>query len=249
MQAMKRLFTQRPLTKRLLTKRLLTKRLLAYAAAATAVLILTGCATQRNFQSQVKVFSDWPSGDAVAKSYSFARTPEQDKSLEHKSYETAVREVLASKGFSESAGSSGTAYKVALSYGVNPSNTREVLVDDPYYGAYGSYGWPYWRPHVGLGFGGRRWGGFASFPLVYRGYEVPIYQRELKIEISDAASGSKRYEATARNESRYDSITKAVPYLARAALDGFPQSNGSERVVLIPVPEPVAASKTPEVKK
>jgi Domain of unknown function (DUF4136) len=206
------------------------KRWISYVVAAAAVALMAGCSTVRTFPSQVTVFSDWP-GDA-AKSYTFARSPEQEKSLEHKSYESAVREVLASKGFNEVAGTSGAKYKVALSYGVNQDkNLRQVYVDDPY------YPWGPWRPYVGLGFYGRRWGAWGSFPLVYNSYEYPLYTRELKIDISDVASGAKRYEATARNDSRHDTLISAVPYLARAALDGFPQANGSVRVVRIPVPE------------
>jgi hypothetical protein len=136
----------------------------------------------------------------------------------------------------EAGGPSGTQLKVAISYGVTQDkNVREVYYGDP-------YPWPFY-PYVGFGYRTRHWGAWGSSgfwpygPVVYRGYEVPWFSRELKIEISDAATGAKRYEATARNDSHYDTITKAVPYLARAALDGFPQANGSVRVVQIPVPE------------
>lgn len=216
------------------------KRFFSYGLAALALALLAGCAAQRNFNSKVTVFSDWP-GSAGAGSYTFTRSAEQDKSLEHKTYEAAVREVLASKGFTESSGTSGAQFKVALSYQVSPSGKGEVLVEDPYYGPWG----PYWYPRIGLGYRGRHWGGFASFPLYHYAYSYPLYIRELKIEISDAATDAKRYEATARNDSRYSNITQAVPYLARAALDGFPQGNGTTRIVQIPVPEAVPAATTP----
>jgi Domain of unknown function (DUF4136) len=215
------------------------KRWISYFVAATALALMAGCSTVRTFPSQVTVFSDWP-GD-TAKSYVFTRSAEQDKSLEHKTYEGAVREVLASKGFNEVAGKSGAKYAVALSYGVNQDkNLRQITVEDS---SYPYWGGPYWRPYFGLGFRSRHWGGFASFPIVYQGYETPIFSRELKIDISELATGAKRYEATARNDSRYDSLTGALPYLARAALDGFPQANGSVRVVRIPVPEVKEAVK------
>ncbi len=219
------------------------KRWMSYFVAATAVALMAGCSTVRTFPSQVTVFSDWP-GDTT-KSYTFTRNPEQEKSLEHKTYEGAVREVLASKGFNEVAGTSGAKYTVALSYGVNQDkNLRQVQIEDAGYPYWG----PYWRPYFGLGFHSRHWGAFGSFPIVYQGYETPIFSRELKIDISEAGTGAKRYEATARNDSRYDTLTAALPYLARAALDGFPQANGSVRVVRIPVPEVKEVEAKPVVK-
>lgn len=220
------------------------KRLMTYLLTSIAIALLAGCSTVRMFPSEVKVFSDWPATAATGStaSYSFTRTAEQEGSLEHKSYEAAVREVLASKGFNEVTGTAQ--YKVALTYGSKQDKTlREVYYEDPFY-----YGAPFLRPHMGFGYWGRHWGAWGSVPLytsVRYGAEFPIYNRELKIDISDAATGAKRYEATARNDSRYDGLTLAMPYLARAALDGFPQANGTVRRVDIPVPneEPKAQAK------
>jgi hypothetical protein len=203
-----------------------------YIAIATVLLgLLGGCSTLYSFPSQVTVFSDWDA--AAPKTYTFSRSESQAQSLEHKTYEAAVREVLAAKGFTEAGDARSAKLKVALSYSITPDKTRrDFYIDDPWwpYGAWGwGWGWGYWGP---------RWGFYGSYwPHRARAVETPWFVRELRIDISDAASGAKRYEVTAKNDTRSDQLAPAIPYLARAALDSFPQTNGSTRTVSVPIPE------------
>jgi hypothetical protein len=210
-------------------------RRIAAFGAACALALLAGCSTIQEFPAKVTVFSEWKPLSPM--SYQFVRTEQQQQSLEHKTYEQAVREVLASKGFVEAEPGARTAakYKVALSYGViEEQPLREIYYDDPW--------WPAWRANLWVG------RGFYS-PYYYpypwavggtwaRAYDVPRYARELRIDISDAASGAKLYEATARNESFSSTLAPAVPYLARAVMEEFPQANGSTRMVKLPVAQP-----------
>ncbi|MCX7689148.1 MAG: hypothetical protein N2045_14425, partial [Fimbriimonadales bacterium] len=63
------------------------------------------------------------------------------------------------------------------------------------------------------------------------------YTRLLRIDISDAQSGAKRYEVTARNDTLSNALAPAVPLLAKAALADFPQGNGTVKIVRVPAPE------------
>jgi hypothetical protein len=208
---------------------MMLRRVFYLAAVAVLLVLFGGCSALYSFPSQVTVFSDWDT--ATPKTYTFSRSEPQAQSLEHKTYEAAVREVLAAKGFTEASDTRSAKLKVALSYSITPDKTRrDLYIDDPWwpYGAWG-WGWGYWGP---------RWGFYGSYwPHRARAVETPWFVRELRVDISDAASGAKRYEVTARNDTRSDQLAPAIPYLARAALDSFPQTNGSTRTVSVPIPE------------
>jgi hypothetical protein len=66
--------------------------------------------------------------------------------------------------------------------------------------------------------------------------ELPWYTRELRIDISDAASGAKKYETKAINDSNHNALAPAISFMAEAALADFPSANGSTRVVRVTLP-------------
>ncbi|MDE2047106.1 MAG: DUF4136 domain-containing protein [Betaproteobacteria bacterium] len=184
--------------------------------APLALLLLGGCSTLNVFPAKVTAFSAWK--PLTPMTYAFDRTPAQAKSLEDQTYEADVRQALATRGFVETA--DAPKYKVAIRYGVtDPRVTREYYVD----GAFPSWwGGGYWGPY---------WNGFYTA----RQYEQPWYTRELRIDITEAATGQKLYEATARNDSMSRQLAPAIPYLARALVDEFPQGNGTTRSVNVPL--------------
>ncbi len=188
-------------------------------AACAAWLLLAGCAAP-SMPSQVTVFSEWLDGNAP-RSYRFVRTPEQDKSLEHKAYEQAVREALSARGFTEAG--ADARYTVAISYSIaEDKRLRELYVEEPWLGL-SRYGW---------GWSSSRWSVGGAVAV-----ERPWYTRMLRIDISDAQTGAKRYEVTARNDTLSNALAPAVPLLARAALADFPQGNGTVKIVRVPAPE------------
>jgi hypothetical protein len=201
-------------------KRLLFSTAL-WSAALLGAALLGGCGTLNTFPSTVSVFSEWDAGGQAAKTFAFVRSAAQQNSLEHKTYEQSVRSALLAKGFTES--ETGARYKVAINYAVSEDKIRRELYAEGPWG--GGLGW-------GLGFSGSRFGfGFNRF------VELPWYSRELRVDISDAASGAKRYEARAVNDSQSKEIAPAMPYLAQAALSEFPQASGSSKVVRVPIAE------------
>ena len=194
------------------------KRILSCLVLCGAAL-LSACGTLNSFPSSVSVFSEWDA--AAAKTFSLTRSPAQQNSLEHKAYEQAVRSALLAKGFTEN--DTGARYKVAINYSVSEDKVRRELYAEGPWG--GGLGW-------GVGIGGSRFGfGFNRF------VELPWYSRKLRLDISDAATGAKRYEARAVNDSQSNQIAPAMPYLAQAALDEFPRATGSVKVVRVPIVE------------
>ena len=225
--------------------KLLYKPLTAMSIATA--LMVGGCAIPQHFSSEVKVFSDLTqplispttSGSPATpvsrdKSFRFAPLLDQAQSLEYKSYENAVRKVLLTKGFSENVNTS--TYKIALTYSVSLDKTPAVAyLANPYNDGV------FWRPNMNVGYLGSRWGLMGQFPLGWfhsRSHAVvttPLFNRELKLDITDAATNVKRYEVTARNQSSQEILLTAIPYLAEAALDGFPQTTNSIKIVNIPI--------------
>jgi hypothetical protein len=184
--------------------------------------VLGGCATMSSFPSTVTAFSEWNA--STAKSFSFTRSAEQAQSLEHKTYEDALRKVLLEKGFTEVTADTAS-LRVAFSYSISEDKgRRDIYIEGPWYS-----GW-----NIGLGF--HRGGSGLSFAN-NRWVELPWYQRELKVDISDARSGAKRYEIRATNDTQHKTLAPAIAYLAQAALSEFPLANGTSKVVRIPVIE------------
>lgn len=197
--------------------------------------LLTGCAS--TITSEVTAFHEW-SGTAQ-QSYRVEPTPLQANDLEYRSYENLLKTALARVGLQE-ATSNDPDLIVKLSAKIAPRDVRviETVLVDSWYGTpwYGpSYPYPYWSGWSGYGHPlyGRNW---PSMPVprdVERRYTV--FQRELKINMSNAKSGLAVYEVTVRSDGAESNLAKLMPYLIESALQDFPGKSGTPRVVTLPV--------------
>ena len=184
--------------------------------------MLSGCTTY--VQTQVTAFSDWSGSDAT-RTYAFRRSPDQQNNLEQSTYEQLVANELGTHAF-QRVSLSEARYLVALSYGIR-SDT--VTVSQPVY--YNPWPAPYYwgRPMIDP------WGPFGPFPAGYVDQSYPVYTHVLGIRITERATGKEVYNVTARNSGAESSLVRAMPYLARSALSGFPLGNGAVQTVKLPL--------------
>jgi Domain of unknown function (DUF4136) len=203
-------------------------------AAAMAMLWLGGCTTY--VQTQVAAFSDWTGTDAI-RTYAFARSPQQQNSIEQKTYEVLAANELATHAFKQVPDASAR-YRVELAYSIRSDmvTVRQQIYADPWPG-YGGWngGW------YGGGFGGGGawgpwgpWGGYG-YPAGYVDQSYPIFVHSLQIRIAERESGREVYKVDATNSDSEPSLFHAMPYLMRSALADFPLGNGTVRVVKIPL--------------
>lgn len=188
-------------------------------AGAGIALLLSGCASY--VDTQVTAFSDWSGSDAT-RTYAFTRAPAQRNSLEQATYEQIVGNELSNYAFTR-VRAKDAHYLVGLAYGIQGDRVTvpQPIYYDPWFGSPGPWGSPF--------------GPWGPFPAGYVNQTYQIFDRMLEIRIIDRATGKEIYDVSARNSGGDASLLQAMPYLARAALAGFPLGNGVVRTVRLPV--------------
>ncbi|MEK0386798.1 DUF4136 domain-containing protein [Burkholderia pseudomallei] len=214
----------------------------AALVAGALIVLLSGCTSY--VTTQVTAFSNWSGNDAT-RTYAFARTAEQQNSLEQSTYEQIVGNELSTYSFRR-VPTKDARYLVRLAYGIKSDwvSVPQPVYYDPWFGP-----GPYWRGGPLGPFG--PWG---PFPAGYVNQSYQIFQRSLEIRIAERATGTEVYNVAARNAGEGSSLLQAMPYLARSALADFPLGNGTVRTVRLPVdkngaPAPMPANEraVPEV--
>ena len=210
-----------------------------WKGAARLVLIasfalLSGCTAY--VHTQVAAFSDWSGTDAT-RTYAFARSAEQQNSIEQNTYEALVGNELATHAFRQVPDADAN-YKVELSYSIRGDM---ITVRQPvYYDPWPMYGGWYGRPYGWGGYGA--WGGWDMGPAGYVDQSYPVFVHALQIRMTDRASGREVYKVSASNSGGESSLLRAMPYLIRSALADFPLGNGTVRTVKIPLDKNGGAS-------
>jgi hypothetical protein len=196
------------------------------AVLGLSVLWLAGCTTY--VQTQVTAFSDWQGSDAT-RTYAFARTPEQQNSIEQTTYEALVANELARQAFKQVPEASAR-YRVELAYSIRGDvmTVRQPVYYDP---------WPMYGPYWGRPYWGGPWGGpFGPWgPTGYVDQTYPVYVHALQLRMTERSTGREVYKVTAMNSGGEASLIRAMPYLVRSALADFPLGNGTVRTVKIPL--------------
>ena len=208
----------------------------AAALAATAMLLLTGCAS--TLRSDVTSFQRWPA-NVAGSTYSFKRLGNQATSLEHSTYEDLARIELNKLGLKEAAMPAGTPtpangiaiargrFEVTLDYGIN---SRTLVSQEPVLDSYPSY-WrqPYWSPVHGWRPGYWVHDPFGPRVVGYHAVSRNISTRQLRVEIVEGTT--KLFEASATSSGATNSLPVVMPYLVRSVFDGFPGANGQARSI------------------
>lgn len=190
---------------------------------AVLSLLLTGCAT--TLRSDVTSFQKWPANAAFS-SYNFKRLAGQEASLEHKTYEDLARTEMVKLALTEAPQGSKGRFEVSLDYGIK---TRTLISREPVWNQAS-----YWRPAHYHPHSGWRPGYWAPSPfgpnlVGYRSVSQDISNRRLRVDISEG--GNKVFEASATSSGANSSLSAIMPYLIRSVFDGFPGTNGQNRVL------------------
>lgn len=189
-------------------------------------------------RSEVTSFQQWPA-NAAAGTYSFKRVAAQATSLEHKTYEDLARAQLAPMGLAEAPEGSKGRFEVSLDYGIK---TRTHVSREPIVNHHN-----YWHPPRHFHHGGWRPGYWAPSPygptvVGYRNVSQDVSTRRLRVDISEGAA--KVFEASATSSGANASLGAVMPYLIRSVFDGFPGTNGQQRVLDFDIDKGVVSKRS-----
>lgn len=208
-------------------------RSVTVAAGAALTLLLTGCAT--TISSNVTSFHQWPA-DLPNKTYVIEAPPQQDDTLELRSYHNLVRMQLARLGFQEAV-SGSPALKVSMRFTTTDVPVR--VIEPMFMHHYPSARFMFGPRYHGAFFGGRRYfgGGFYSPFYDPFWYDMPAYtesvrhyyKREVQVAIKSAADGRRLFDVTVHNTTRELSTPAVMPFLVQSAFTGFPGPSGVAR--------------------
>lgn len=209
----------------------LTRLLVRCVLPLAGLALLSGCAS--TLRTEVTAYHQWPA-DAASRSFSFANSAAEEQDLERQFVEKQVRTQLEQLGLRETAAGQPAQLSVRVDYQNRGRDVRVVerVLVDPWYGS-AWYGPGYYSPYWG-------WSGYGypfhpvwpSMPVardVERRYTV--FQRELKVKISDADNRRALYDVAVRSEGKEGNLAAVMPYLAAAAFRDFPGPNGEPRVI------------------
>lgn len=192
--------------------------------------LLSGCATTRMIDSEVKSFtaSTAPPRDAI---YRFERLPSQEALMDQDLFETMATKALRKVGPVLNASSA------AFSVQANVQIVR--LPRDPRYDSWSGYG-----PSMRVGRVGAYGGGLPGVG-VYPGYghgslgmmvETPWYRHRVHLVMRDLSNSTVAFESTALFEGPWPDSINIVPVLLDAALQGYPAPPQGPRTVSIELP-------------
>ena len=213
---------------------------LSLVSASVAVVLLGGCASLRNIDSEVSTFSRWPTQRAPM-SFAFDRLPSQQARPEQQQVlEDAARPALLKAGFTPAADETQADVNVQLGARISP-NERSPF-DDPFWWHGALYrGYPYGYSAFG-GFGG--YGGFGHGRFgrpIWAGFDTRYgtasYEREVAVLIRDRQSGQTLYETRASNDGFSPMFGETLSAMFEAAMQGFPVADAApRRVTIMPPP-------------
>jgi Domain of unknown function (DUF4136) len=199
---------------------------LVLAAAA----LLAGCASP--ITAKVTSFNQWPA-DAAGASFSYIVAADKAGDLEQVAYQGYVQAELEKRGLKRAATGQVGRFQVdiATGHGTRDRKFREPIYQDyytfrpPYRDAAGNVYPGFWMPDP---FGSR----YVGDREVVRTTQVS----DLQVRLFDTRSGSPGkpqavFESRAVYEGDNEDLAALVPYLVKAAFDGFPGQNGGVRMV------------------
>lgn len=190
-----------------------------FMAAATAVLVLAGCASTYKLDNQVQSFSHLAAMPAQP-SYRFERSLSQQADPAQQALEALADPALHRAGLRRD--DSAPRYSVQVS-----ARTERSL--SPYADPWGPWGWGGW----GVGLGGRHFGLGLGGPWP-RG-DSYWFHREVSVIVRELASNRVVYETRAVNDGPWLDNNAVLPAMFDAAMQGFPNPPPGPRRVDIQV--------------
>lgn len=200
-------------------KKILCKASVVAALFATAVLLLSGCATVTTVESAVQSFSTAPA-PVQAGTYRFERLPSQEQDARQAALlESMAQAALQKAGFTPDD-------SAAARYGVQiGAETSQAVLGypDPFFGR---FSWSFGRPRMWI----RR--SFYTSPWP----DPEVYVTRVRLEIRDLGTGKVVYESTATNEESWFDAKRVLPAMFEAVMADFPSPPKGVRKVIVKVP-------------
>jgi len=196
------------------------------------VILLSGCAA--SIRSDVSVFHEIPPTFSGT-TYAMIPFKQQEGSLEHKTYERAVKRELDAKGFRE-ASIENAEVVIFLSYGIDTG--KEVVESYPIIGQTGvssshSYGTVQSYDSYGT------YSGTTTYTPTYGVVGTGVtssteYTRFLKLDILDRKALTEKqikklYEAKVFSRGSSGQLSAVLPTMIKALFEEFPGKSGSTR--------------------
>ena len=198
-------------------------------AIAASLLVLSGCASRIN--NEVTVFHDqiMPAGETIRV---VAADPENNQSLEFKTYANRISEELRKLGYTPVNEPDVVADLIAeVDYSVDLGPT-EIYTDRSrsyarYHFGYGRYYNPWYFGFYDPMF----YDPFFDQPEVY---SQTTYNRNLEVNIVKADGEQERiFEGRVESNGAESSLPEVMPYLITAMFSNFPGESGTTKVVTI----------------
>jgi hypothetical protein len=204
------------------------KRWFSMALAATALTLMTGCASMRLIDSDVVSVAAVPPGmNLQGAKYRFERLPSQVNNPEAGLAEQQAQAAMTAVGLVRD--DAGASLSVMLGF------SGSQYPADPWGRPLGP-GWtPYGSIAIGSGFGG----GLGSHVGLGMGMRFPPpthYRREVSVIMRDLKSGQVVYETRASHSGPWSDSVPIFATLFQAALANFPNPPAGPRRVNIEVP-------------
>jgi hypothetical protein len=194
----------------------------AVAGLALATVVMSGCATSRNVESEVRSFSGRtpiPSGA----SYRFERLPSQTPESTEP-LEKAAQKVLSAKGFVRTDAQASYSVQLRMEAGVMVPDALQNWANSPF------------PDRVVVAPDGSVWRQVRR-PLL----DPTWYRHSLQVVVREIAGGSVAYETRAVNESPWSDTPNLITPLMEAALGDFPQSQSAPKAIAIELPNTPAS--------
>jgi hypothetical protein len=204
------------------------KRWFSMALTATALTLMTGCASMRLIDSDVVSVAAVPPGmNLQGAKYRFERLPSQVHNPEAGLAEQQAQAAMTAVGLVRD--DAGASLSVMLGF------SGSQYPADPWGRPLGP-GWaPYGSIAIGSGFGG----GLGSHVGLGMGMRFPPpthYRREVSVIMRDLKSGQVVYETRASHSGPWSDSVPIFATLFQAALANFPNPPAGPRRVNIEVP-------------
>ena len=190
------------------------------ALAVLGAALLSGCATSRIIDTEVRSFAGAPPAPRDA-TYRFERLPSQEGSINQNVVEALAAKALAKVGPVLTSGSPAYSLQVQLQLERLPRDPR----NDPWAGGYRP-GWQYG------GYAGS--GGFIHGGIGFS--ETPWYRNRLHLVMRDLSANRIAFESSALFESPWSDTVNILPVMLDAALQGYPAPPQGPRIVSIELP-------------
>ena len=197
------------------------KTLLWSAIGMTSLMVLTGCATTRIIDSEVRSFAS-STVTANPASYRFERLPSQNLQAQAQDQlENIAQPLLERVGLRKDGTNAQYALQItaALETIENPSYSRT------------------WRNQRSI-----ERDGLIRFPMAGLMLEPPWHRYRISVLLRDVASSQTVFESTAQHVGPWSDTQQLLPAVIRAALSDYPSAQPQPHTVFIEVSPTVSPS-------